>query len=156
MKYHCNVSKICLLLFLCVCLFFTACSQNTKIELPFSAKDVASIELYHYTVPAQAQQKILTSEQEITSIIETLTTIPVKKNKSYSNQTGTTVTSFRFNLTDGTDFEIIYTCYGVKKGSIQSSYMFDYQTTSDVGGKWDNFDIPAVDVSQEILPVYDK
>ena len=155
MKYKHNTSFICCIVLLCTVLLFTSCSSNTTIELPFSSKDVINVELYHYNILSQAQQKIITSEQEIESIIETLTTIPVKKNNSSSQAEGH-VTSFRFNLTDGSDFEVIYTCYGVKKGIIQSSYVFDYKTASDIGGMWDNFDTPAVDVSEEVLPFYDK
>lgn len=133
----------------------TSCSKAQTIELPFSATDVDNIELYHYNVPTSAQQKILTSNDDVTAIMEMLTKIDVTKN-TLEPVAGSDVTSLRFNLADGTDFEIIYVSHGVKKGEIKSSYVFDYQTSSDVGSIWNNYGENPKSVTEEVLPVYEK
>lgn len=132
-----------------------SCSKAQTIELPFSATDVDNIELYHYNVPASAQQKILTSNDDVTAIMEMLTKIDVTKN-TLEPVAGSDVTSLRFNLVDGTDFEIIYVSHGVKKGEIKSSYAFDYQTSSDVGSIWNNYGENPQSVTEDVLPVYEQ
>lgn len=133
----------------------TSCSEKQTIELPFSAADVTDIELYNYNVPAAAQQKILTSNDDFTAIVEMLTKIEVTKN-TLEPVAGSDVTSLRFNLLDGTHFEIIYISHGVKKGEIKSSYAFDYQTSSGIGSIWTNYGENPKSVTEEILPFYDK
>ena len=133
----------------------TACVKKQKIELPFSANDVKNIELYRYSVPTSAQQKVLTSNDDFTAIIAILTKIDVAKN-TLDPVAGSDVTSLRFNLLDGTDFEIIYISHGVKKGEIMSSYVFDYQTSFDIGSIWSNYGENAKSVTDESLPVYEK
>lgn len=132
-----------------------SCSKAQTIELPFSAADVDNIELYHYNVPASAQQKILTSNDDVTAIMEMLTKIDVTKN-TLEPVAGSDVTSLRFNLVDGTDFEIIYVSHGVKKGEIKSSYAFDYETSSDVGSIWNNYGENPQSVTEDVLPVYEQ
>ena len=41
--------------------------------------------------------------------------------KQVEETTGGDVTSFRFNLSDGTSYELIYVCNGVKNGNLKSS-----------------------------------
>ena len=72
----------------------TSCSKAQTIELPFSATDVNNIELYHYNVPTSAQQKILTSNDDVTAIMEMLTKIDVTKN-TLEPVAGSDVTSLR-------------------------------------------------------------
>jgi hypothetical protein len=144
----------------CLCIFIvflavTGCSSTTNIDLPFSASDVESMELYRYSVPADSQMQIITKPSDIESIINTLTSIKVKEG-SYEPTAGTDTTSFRFNLSDGTDFEIIYVGYGVKKGEIMSSYIFNYVTEADVGGLWDDFKYEVVNAEESKLPNYEK
>lgn len=133
----------------------TSCSKKQTIELPFSATDVTNIEMYRYNVPAVAQQKILVSPDDFTAIIEMLTSIDVGKN-DLDSVAGSDVTSLRFILADGTDFEIIYISHGVKKGEIKSSYVFDYQTSSDVGSIWSNYGENPKSVTEDVLPTYEK
>ena len=42
------------------------------------------------------------------------------KDKTTEETAGADVTSFRFNLSDGTSYDLIYACYGVKNGELKS------------------------------------
>lgn len=49
------------------------------------------------------------------------------------------MTSFRFNLSDGTSYDLIYACYGVKNGELKSAAGgFKYFTSADIGSYWNN------------------
>lgn len=68
--------------------------------------------------------------------------------------TGSTVTSFRFCLLDGTNYEIIYNAKGVKSGRVQlGEETKDYFTSADIGSLWDNCQQEAVKVNESELPV---
>lgn len=129
---------------LLLCIFTltaSGCGQEMNLTLPFAPEDIDSIEAYHYEeTPAAAEKKVLTDSASIRELYESLCSLAVKDDHLES-QTGAAVTSFRFDLADGTDFEIIYIGYGVKRGQLISNGNFDYQTEADVGGIW--FDIPA-------------
>jgi len=131
--------------------------QTTNIVLDFSAVDVENIELYYYEdVPVNAKMQTITEQEDITSILNTLTSIKVKKG-SYEPTAGGSVISFRFNLSDETSFEIIHNNYRVKKGQIMSSYNFDYRTEADICGLWDDFSAYDIsDASESELPHYEK
>ena len=43
------------------------------------------------------------------------------EDKQVEETTGASVTSFRFNLSDGTNYELVYVCDGVKNGKLKSS-----------------------------------
>ena len=73
--------------------------------------------------------------------------------KQVEETTGGDVTSFRFNLSDGTSYELIYVCNGVKNGKLKSSTgNFEYFTRSDIGSYWSNLDLEAVPVEENELP----
>ena len=75
------------------------------------------------------------------------------KEKQVEENTGADVTSFRFNLSDGTSYELIYVCDGVKNGKLKSSTgNFEYFTRSDIGSYWSNIDLEAVPVEESELP----
>lgn len=151
-----NLLLLCVTALLCVlCILYLLNSKKATIKLPFAASDVEDIELYRFKVPTSAEQKIVTSEDDIERILNMLTNIAVEKNEM-EPIAGSTATSFRFNLTDGTDLEIIYVTYGVKAGEIKSSYLFDYQTSADVGAIWDNYGENHRNVGEYDLPTYEK
>ena len=65
------------------------------------------------------------------------------------------ITTFRFNLTDGTNYELIYVCYGVKTGRLIShTGKFDYFTSADIGWNWRwlNQELTAVTVGESEMP----
>ena len=65
------------------------------------------------------------------------------------------VVSFRFNLSDDKDFEIIYVSHDAKDGQIISSHVFDYTTEADIDGLWDNLAYETFTTEESILPRYE-
>ena len=68
---------------------------------------------------------------------------------------GAAVTSFRFNLSDGTSYDLIYACYGVKNGELKSEAGgFKYFTSADIGSYWNNLntDLEAIPINESELP----
>ena len=75
------------------------------------------------------------------------------KEKQVEENTGADVTSFRFNLSDGSNYELIYVCNGVRNGKLKSSTgNFEYFTRSDIGSSWFNNELEAVPVEESELP----
>ena len=73
--------------------------------------------------------------------------------KQVEEITGADVTSFRFNLSDETNYELVYVCNGVKNGKLKSSTgNFEYFTSSDIGSYWSNMDLESVSVKESELP----
>ncbi len=62
--------------FICCCV---SCSQQMKITLPFSAAEVEEVEVYQFSVPAQAEQKRVTAGEDIQDIVALLTPWPFRK-----------------------------------------------------------------------------
>ena len=113
--------SLCTLLML-ICL--SACNLTKHIELEFSATDIENIEAFHYSVRGDAKKKIIDQPEDIMEIMEMPTSLKVKEADYEEPITGST-TSFRFHLSDGESFEIIYLRLDAKKGRIRSSYFFD-------------------------------
>ncbi|WP_312431037.1 hypothetical protein [Lacrimispora sp.] len=126
-----------------------------RMEIPFSAADVKDIAIYQYIVPAEAEKKVVTAEDDIESILQTFNTIKVKRNR-LEPISGATTTSFRSNLKDGTDFNIIYINHSVKLGEIKSSYAFDYETTADIEEIWNNYNYDVSAAEESELPTYEQ
>ena len=73
--------------------------------------------------------------------------------KEVEETAGAEITSFRFNLSDGTSYELIYGCDGVKTGNLKSSTdNFEYFTSADISSYWSNTDLEAVPVEESELP----
>ena len=76
------------------------------------------------------------------------------KEKQVEENTGADVTSFRFNLSDGSNYELVYVCNGVRNGKLKSSTgNFEYFTRSDIGSYWFNNELEAVPVEESELPM---
>ena len=150
-----RISVVALSMILMMCIL-TGCQSREKIQLDFTASDVSNIELYHFNVPTQAEMKLVTDSNDIDKIIQTLQDINVKRNSNSVSKVGSTTLSFRFNLYDGMKFEIIFTSFGVKDGTIRSSYVFDYLTTSDVDAIWGQYDYELKQAIENQLPVYEQ
>ncbi|MBR6761960.1 MAG: hypothetical protein IKM30_08010, partial [Oscillospiraceae bacterium] len=70
-----------------------------------------------------------------------------------TDDTAVAVTSFRFNLVDGTSYELIYSYVGVPTGSLKSvTSNVEYLTSADIGSYWSNIDLEAVGVEESELP----
>ena len=132
------------------------CSGKTvKLDLPFTADDVESAVMYHFEgVPIAAEKKIVTDKDDIKALYERLEGLPLKDKTIDDSGDGGDVTSFRFNLSDGTSYELIYVCDGVKNGKLKSSTgNFEYFTRSDIGSYWFNNELEAVPVEESELPM---
>lgn len=154
------VIVLALLLFLSVVLGFRACGkpEEARIVFPFDPEDVENVELFHYeNVPANAQKKLVTAPEDIKSLCDSFAAITCLK-KETEALSGSPVYSFRFNLADGTNYELIYMGYGVKKGEILSPTAgFRYFTSADIGWKWFYLNEPLEALPAEAweLPVYE-
>ena len=127
--------------------------ETVNIDFPFEVGDVENIEMYHYAgVPVSAEKKVVVAESDITGLYDMFEDLSLK-DKQVEETTGADVTSFRFNLSDGTNYELIYVCNGVKNGKLKSSTgNFEYFTSSDIGSYWSNIDLEAVPVEESELP----
>ena len=131
------------------------CNEETvNIDFPFEVGEVENIEMYHYTgVPVSAEKKVVVAETDITDLYDKFEDLSLIE-KQVDETAGGDVTSFRFNLSDGTSYELIYVCDGVKNGKLKSSTgNFEYFTRSDIGSYWSNIDLEAVPVEESELPM---
>ena len=143
-----------LISFLILMMVLAGCSKETvHIDFPFEVGDVENIEMYHYAgVPVSAEKKVVVAETDITDLYDKFEDLSLME-KQVEETTGGDVTSFRFNLSDGTNYELIYVCNGVKNGNLKSSTgKFEYFTRSDIGSYWSNIDLEAVSVEENELP----
>ena len=127
--------------------------ETVNIDFPFEVGDVENIEMYHYAgVPVSAEKKVVVAETDITDLYNMFEDLSLE-DKQVEETTGADVTSFRFNLSDGTNYELIYVGNGVKNGKLKSSTgNFEYFTSSAIGSYWSNIDLEAVPVEESELP----
>ena len=95
--------------------------EKVNIDFPFEVGEVENIEMYHYTgVPVSAEKKVVVAKTDITDLYDKFEDLSLME-KQVEETTGGDVTSFRFNLSDGTSYELIYVCNGVKNGDRKST-----------------------------------
>ena len=138
-----------------VCFLTNPPAKEVNLDFPFEIEDVDNIEMYHYVgTPGQVEKKVIVSEQDIKTLYEKFERISYKLKKA-DEVVGGETTSFRFNLSDGTMYELIYRGYGVKNGILKSpTDGFEYFTSADIGWNWRwlNEDLVAVEVDKSELP----
>ena len=127
--------------------------EKVNIDFPFEVGEVENIEMYHYAgAPVSAEKKIVVAKTDITDLYHMFENLSLT-DKQVEETTGADVTSFRFNLSDGTNYELVYVCNGVKNGKLKSSTgNFEYFTSSDIGSYWSNMDLESVPVKESELP----
>ena len=127
--------------------------EKVNIDFPFEVGEVENIEMYHYAgAPVSAEKKIVVAKTDITDLYHMFENLSLT-DKQVEEITGADVTSFRFNLSDGTNYELVYVCNGVKNGKLKSSTgNFEYFTSSDIGSYWSNMDLESVPVKESELP----
>ena len=127
--------------------------ETANIDFPFEVEEVENIEMYHYAgVPVSAEKKVVVAETDITDLYDMFENLSLKE-KQVEENTGADVTSFRFNLSDGSNYELVYVCNGVRNGKLNSSYVnFVYFSRSDIGSYWFNNELEAVPVEESELP----
>ena len=116
--------------------------KTVNIDFPFEVGDVENIEMYHYAgAPVSAEKKVVTAKSDISALYEMFEGLSLK-DKKVEETAGADVTGFRFNLSDGTSYELIYVCDGVKSGNLKSETGgFEYFTSADIGAYWDNLNM---------------
>lgn len=145
---------ITIVLCLMIVLSMVGCNGKTvNINLPFEVDNVENVEMYHFDgVPVSAEKKVITEKETIKALYCLFEGLSLN-HKEAKETAGAETTSFRFNLADGTSYELIYSCYGVKNGNLKSSTgNFEYFTSADIGAYWYNNDIEVVPVEESELP----
>ena len=149
------MNKLITLILVLICaLSLAACNDNTiNIALPFDVDHVESVEIYRYDGnPDFIEKKVVISEDDVKTLhnmFEHLSLEPPKAEKPK----GGMITSFRFNLADGSRYELIYCCYGVKNGTLKSSTgNFEYFTIADIGSFWNIIELEAIPAEESELP----
>ena len=147
---------IVLILALILTLGLVGCNgKKVNIDFPFEVEDVESVEMYHYNgAPASAEKKVVVAESDIKTLYDMFKGLSLK-DKTAEETAGADVTSFRFNLSDGTSYDLIYACYGAKNGNLKSEAGgFAYFTSADIGSYWNNLnkELEATPVNESELP----
>ncbi len=154
------MKKILALVLTFVCILgLTGCGKDKTItlDLPFEVADVENVEMYHYSgAPVSAEKKVVVAEKDIKNLYDLFDGLSLKEEK-VEEITGAEVISFRFNFSDGTNYELIYGGHGVKNGSLKSATGgFEYSTIADILAYWSNLnkELEAVSVEESELPKY--
>ena len=144
------------ILMIIICIFVAGCDKTASIDFPFEVSNVENIEMFRFTTPANAEKKVITKQEDIEAVYKLLERISLK-DKSTEPVAGGSVTSFRFNISDGTIYEVIYSSEAVKSGRIKTTGSEkDYFTSADIGGSWSNYDYKILNVSEDELPTLYK
>ena len=136
-----------------LCLILSGCSEEVSLSFPFEDADVERIEMFYFIDPTEAEKKVLTEQEDIQNLYQFLSGLTLR-DKETEPVAGGSVTSFRFHLSDGTAYEVIYSSSAVKSGRIWATGMDqDYFTSADVGGIYQSFPYEAEAAAEEELPV---
>ena len=136
-----------------LCLILSGCSQEVSLSFPFEDADVERIEMFHFIAPTEAEKKVLTEQDDIQDLYQFLSGLTLQDKKT-EPVAGGSVTSFRFHLSDGSTYEVIYSSIAVKSGRIWATGMGqDYFTSADVGGIYNAYHYEAEDAEEEELPI---
>lgn len=137
-----------------LCLSLSACNQTEKIDLPFKLSVVENVEMFHFIDPMDAEKKVITEQEDIEDIYTLLESISLE-DKETEPVAGGSATSFRFNLSDDTSYEITYSEIAVKSGRIiMSDNEKDYFTSADIEAIWNNSDYTVEKATESELPIY--
>ena len=140
------------LVFVCVFSLVGCNNKTVYLDLPFEISNIENIEIYRFDgTPDYVEKKIAITEEDIRTVYDMFERLSFTTKKA--KETAGTTTSFRFNLTDGTSYEMVYTCFGVKRGSLKSTTgNFEYFATSDIGAVWGNVTAKAAQAKSGELP----
>lgn len=132
----------------------SGCGERTQIKLPFGLSEVHYVEMYRYTVPADAEKKIAEEPEDIESIYSLFANQRVKVKTAEDDDTvGGETVSFRFHLMDDTDYEISYHYGGRRNGSLRLlTEEKEFTASVDVGACWDDCDCEASEAEESELP----
>lgn len=141
-----------LILALAMSLWLVGCTQTASIQLPFEASDVKSLELFRFSVPAQAEKKEITRQQDIAQIHAMLEKLSLKE-ETGDSVAGSTTLLFQFHLGDGTEYQVAYSSVDSKSGRIRiTDSERAYSTSAEIEESWSQYDYEAVSVPESELP----
>ncbi|MCI5774644.1 MAG: hypothetical protein MR210_08790 [Erysipelotrichaceae bacterium] len=148
------MKKIFILGLVLVIIFsLTGCNKTVSIDFPFEPSNVENVEMYRFIVPSDVEKKVITRSKDIKGIYQSFESISLK-DKAIEPDVDTPVISFRFNLSDGTSYEIIFSSIAVKGGRIITTNMKqDFFTSADVGSNWERYDYEVVKAFEDELPM---
>lgn len=130
-------------------------STKKTVTLPFDVTEICEVEVYHYVLSSDAEKKVATQAEDISYLYSKFSGLKVSGNEREPDP-GKAITSFRFNLSDGTSYEIIYYAIAVKAGRLKfPAEQLDCFTSADIGSGWYNLDYEVVAASEDELPVYE-
>lgn len=136
------------------CLSFVGCTQPEKMDLPFEVSEVENIEMFHFIDPMDAEKKVITEQKDMEGVYMLLESISLEDKKT-ELAAGSSVTSFRFNLSDGTSYEVTYSSIAVKSGRIiMSDSEKEYFTSADIEATWNNSSYAVEEATESELPIY--
>ena len=135
-----------------LCLSLVGCNPKLVFELPFDSADISNVEMYRQTVPVSAEKKTITGRDDMEALYQLFDGLAVSDRKT-EPVAGGGITSFRFHLSDGTSYEIIYCSEAVKSGRLKiPSAGADYFTSADLGACWDHYDYETEAANESELP----
>ena len=135
-----------------LCFTLTACNEEENIDFPFELSSIENVEMFRFTNPADAEKKVITKLEDIEEIYQTFESVSLK-DKTTEPTAGGSVTSFRFNLSDGTSYEVIYSEVAVKSGRVITTGMEqDFFTSAGIGAFWGSYDYEVTTASEDELP----
>lgn len=137
-----------------LCLSLVGCAQTENIDFPFERSDVENVEMFHFVDPTDAEKKVIVKPEDIEDIYALLESIPLE-DKETEPVAGSATTAFRFNLSDGTTYEVLYSSIAVKSGRIMlTETEKDYFTSADIEANWTKYDYETEKVAENELPTF--
>ena len=134
-------------------LLLPGCAGREEIEFPFAVSDVDYIEMYRYTVPADAQEKVVTEMEDVEKLYDSFSGRVISPKETEDDTAGGTTTSFRFNLSDGTEYEVLYIYGEGRTGTIRfMSGEKEYAASADIAALWEECECEPRDVHESRLP----
>lgn len=144
---------ICLIISALFCISLTACAKSVSLCLPFEASEIASVEIFHFIDPMDAEKKVITRQEDQKDLYNVFQGLSLTDKKT-EPAAGAASTGFRFYLSDGTTYEILYWSVAVKSGRISTSETDESLFTSaDIEANWNRYDYEAVPAAESELPL---
>lgn len=140
------------------CLLACGCSRKDTqegIALPFGAADIESVDAYYYleNFSDSGRKKTVTDSGNIEYLYTTFRSLSLREDSADPDQYGANISAYRFHLSDGRTYLVVYEGYGIKDGILTTEDMDSYFTTADINGVWTNLTVDAEGCPAGELPV---
>lgn len=143
-------------------LLFTGCDASSVPEplgLPFSSDDVISLDAYYYqkNFMDSGRKKSVTKSESIHAVYSALYSLNTFSGDTsaaeYAPRFAYAISAYRFHLTDGTVYEIIYEEFENNYGIVTSQDRNPYFTSADISNLWFSLAEDATGCPAVELPV---